>query len=1271
MNTMTTKKVAAAVASLVIAGSAVAGTVYMLGDSDKASTQATTGVVNSAFVAGSKEVKYGEQVIQVPAVDENGDPVTDENGTQIYEDKTVDLTQTYTVYDKASEEAQLLLYGGDTNEYFLGTASLFSVFVEDELWVNGVSDFEGRIAAGYYKSNAESMSVAAKVTLNGAAALICDNAGNAFGGAQSSPLVASTGITSTSRDFADSLVLVDGLIDFDAEFVKLREQSAKLAALEANLGTVTPGATHVTFECNSSGLNVFTFTAEDLAELFGNKQTLDIVIPEGGYVVINIGGDMATYPMGGVSVNGTSLESAENKDNSRVLFNYYEATDSNFIDTCIRGSILAPSADLNLDNAPADGNQHYVGAGHTYGAIYAKNFEATTEQGKFAYTMPQKMYDDYVAQYGETATDKYAAHFIYMDDSVYGTYHEYSDEEVFTPADAYNLGNAFETGDTLTILSGDNLGGSYADTDVVWEVYVDNDKIADATEGNDLLDPSDYADLGLTYVGTVNEGDTYTFDASNVYFVAKQTKYAVHYVYLKENGTGTYAEINSMGSGAHTPATPDTMQYAYLDDAQMTVIDGTEIGGNYANADNVLVWEAYIDNKDISESIYGDALLDMSTYENFVKVEDYKPGDTLTIDGSNVYLVASLRKPVDVDIMFLDDNANENRPETMDITLIDKTNNSTIATVTVDTTASDTSYKEIDWQTKGYITSTNTITAELPALDATGKEIKYDDANSYGITYDVPDGYMEYNNGVYTTVSNEGNGSLATYHVILQEEMFGAHFVYLDNNAGSYKEYSSQSFIPAYPSDLTNALTSGTSITLPSGTDIQSWGPYSTGTVVWKAYEDNKNIVGSKTSSEVLDVSVYEQMDYLGEYKPGDVYEITDSNIYFVAELYTKVNVDITFIDGNSSSRPSSMDVTFKDSSSNISTVTLKTDSSNTTSTTVDGNYTGFTTEDALFSDELDAFDANGNVITYTPANGYSVAYTMPEGYSEFKAVYAETDETTGILTYHITLAKTSSTYFYVNDEKKEYTTWDGGYEDRLVGATTYLPATYDVSVPYGYKTVWFDPVANKVYTPGTQFTYPDYDTNLYLTIVRDTTDTPRVHFNIISFSGKHYIPGNKVAQRMAYDQTTSDFKLIGIDSLEALAADKEGKYFMVSMVLGVDNDAVASTKFTISTESLTSKTYIYEETVSHSADTANLVEKFCAFGIHSSGLSGTSLLGNDSFMKDYDGYRQVRMVLPAEAFENEKLYINAYYYDDNGQEYLHGNYVLNMNSNNFWTLKK
>ena len=1233
MNTMTTKKVAAAVASLVIASSAVAGTVYMLGDSDKASTQATTGVVKSVYEVGSQTVQYGEQ--------------KEGFGGYLYYD-----TATYEVYDRESPEAQLLLNGGDTTDYYLGSASLFTLFIQDELLVTTIPDCEGRIAAGYYNRPGNTGGgLIFPSSKNGEAPLICDNSGYSFGGVQESvkPLVASTGITSTNEDFTGRLVLVeDGLIDFDAEFEMLKEKSLELSNLKSNI-IVTEGEEFITFECGNSGLNVISITEEQWESYFNEK--INIILPEGAYCVINIAGEMATFAPKTIAVNGNQLEARDNTDNERVLLNFYEATDSNFVDRCLMASILAPSADINLDNAPDDGAQHYVGINHNFGAIYAKSFAATTEQGKFAFTMPADMVTNYIEQVG-TIENKYVAHFYYWNPET-GAYEEINDKDVYVPGGMGNQENIFEFGDGIDTLTAEdvyNASGldAYKDADIAWVAYNDvnlDDETGYIVSGEQMK--SEYpvdsvvTDIFNTYVldKTIVHADGEFHTASYYYAQGETHKFAP----VDMGGSYSANVYFVVDPNSVTKDVNVEVDVHYADNSDENKVRGP-VTGTVDKIDYETVFDAI-------ENTYGENI--DGTYKN---IEVYK--DTVTVfenarvfddKGFEIDYLAQISdldyvipeyysEYKEADVSFKDDAKAE---------IFLKQNEFKSIYVVLDTSAlSD--RDNFEGVSGDFLVDGVTDDKDDFSVSQNGSvtEIKVPAASSDGTeyVYNLEENCLTYDRNKYIAEVHQNNDNSFTI-VMTENKMDIEVELQVESN---YPELFTGAFVTIMADGMANSTTELTYDGQTVSFDVP------------KVDYDGDDIFYSLSEG---DVSVNGELFYV-----YSVEETTNDNgnpkfIVTVKDSYVDAYVQVIYDDGFQQYT----DNFYKRPTLSADMNAMQANGNNAPETTIQQSYTdgaATTTSRVQIANDLlpgtyglDEFDYSGL------ANGYYQ-----------KDLTVETLENGDIL-YTITLGVDNYDLRFF-DQNGNLISGQESFLDQLAGTNNkYLLHGYQINgyqyPAYGYKNVWFDPVANKVYPLGSQFIYPAADTDLYLTTVRDISETPRVHFNIISFSGKHYIPGNKVAQRMAYDQTTSDFTLIGIDSLEALAADTEGKYFMVSMVLGVDNDAVASTKFTISTESLTSKTYIYEDTVSHSADNSNLVEKFCAFGIHSSGLSGTSLLGEDSFLKDYDGYRQVRMVLPAEAFENEKLYINAYYYDENGQEYLHGNYVLNMNSNDFWTLKK
>ena len=138
-----------------------------------------------------------------------------------------------------------LLGISDKNEYFLGAASQFSVFLHDDFSAHG-SDCEGRLAAGGNANMGDpvSYSVGAKLEEGTKVAQIVVG-GDTLKSFQPDGkrfVVGSEGIISDEiKHFADDgqcEIYVGKLIDFDKEFELLRERSKYLTELEpnANLG---------------------------------------------------------------------------------------------------------------------------------------------------------------------------------------------------------------------------------------------------------------------------------------------------------------------------------------------------------------------------------------------------------------------------------------------------------------------------------------------------------------------------------------------------------------------------------------------------------------------------------------------------------------------------------------------------------------------------------------------------------------------------------------------------------------------------------------------------------------------------------------------------------------------------------------------------------------------------------------------------------------------------------------------------------------------------
>ncbi len=287
-------------------------------------------------------------------------------------------------------------------------------------------------------------------------------------------------------------------------------------------------------------------------------------------------------------------------------------------------------------------------------------------------------------------------------------------------------------------------------------------------------------------------------------------------------------------------------------------------------------------------------------------------------------------------------------------------------------------------------------------------------------------------------------------------------------------------------------------------------------------------------------------------------------------------------------------------------------------------------------------------------------------------STYADFDEYKSNVYFVVTMYRT--TYHLLDNTQKS----ESGYAGARETYDTYTPS---LNTTERFKVVWRDGDTGELYEQGTEYEY-DRNRDLYPELIKTGNHTPWAYFNILNYNNKHYIPGDKVLGRVNLDSTANEFILVKADGtwtsdLSSLAGSTEN-YFMVSTLVGVDTDNVTSTRFTISTKGFSGPNF-YDVTTNHTGN-ANIVTEFKPFGTNSSAstvLDVTEALPEDYYNseecdaeKRYDGMRQVRLILPASAFENEVLYINYYYYDSNSNQYLHGRYALNLTSNDFWTLR-
>jgi choice-of-anchor A domain-containing protein len=131
-------------------------------------------------------------------------------------------------------------------------------------------------------------------------------------------------------------------INFAAEKARLQQQSATYAGYPATGSTNSSYGT-VTMSGNQPGLNVFTIDAS----MLGSANGININVPSGATVLINVTGSNVTMQNFQISVNGTSR--------NNVMWNMPNASSLTMSGISIQGSILAPNAAVNFSNGNFEG----------------------------------------------------------------------------------------------------------------------------------------------------------------------------------------------------------------------------------------------------------------------------------------------------------------------------------------------------------------------------------------------------------------------------------------------------------------------------------------------------------------------------------------------------------------------------------------------------------------------------------------------------------------------------------------------------------------------------------------------------------------------------------------------------------------------------------------------------------------------------------------------------------------------------------------------------
>ncbi|MDA3860723.1 MAG: choice-of-anchor A family protein [Melioribacteraceae bacterium] len=133
----------------------------------------------------------------------------------------------------------------------------------------------------------------------------------------------------------DGSIRKDSLIDFDQAEIDLNSLSSLLAAKDAT-GTTTFEWNGLTLNGTEPILNVFEVDGNDLS----TSNSMEINVPNGSVVLVNVNRGDVSWGPSGVVVNGTAV--------GNVLYNFHAANKLKISGIDIRGSVLAPKARVNF-----------------------------------------------------------------------------------------------------------------------------------------------------------------------------------------------------------------------------------------------------------------------------------------------------------------------------------------------------------------------------------------------------------------------------------------------------------------------------------------------------------------------------------------------------------------------------------------------------------------------------------------------------------------------------------------------------------------------------------------------------------------------------------------------------------------------------------------------------------------------------------------------------------------------------------------------------------
>lgn len=248
----------------------------------------------------------------------------------------------------------------------LGIASDYNVFVLGDVNQSN-TDAEGKVAIG---GDATLSNFYAGMTLpqdgnNGDVLIVGENLTFTNGQVRGNAVYGETeNLTNVTLQNGGTL-RQDTPIDFDAARQELQALSQSLGILGAT-GTTEITSSAITLTGSNQEQNIFHLSAADLS----NTSSFNINVIPGSTVIVNISGANASLQNFGFNITG-GIEQRQN-----IIYNFYQATTLSASGIGIEGSILAPLAAFNFNNAHINGNliaESLTGGGQSNNYLFQGN----------------------------------------------------------------------------------------------------------------------------------------------------------------------------------------------------------------------------------------------------------------------------------------------------------------------------------------------------------------------------------------------------------------------------------------------------------------------------------------------------------------------------------------------------------------------------------------------------------------------------------------------------------------------------------------------------------------------------------------------------------------------------------------------------------------------------------------------------------------------------------------------------------------------------------